>query len=305
MDYIAMKDSLVNEKNVEEVTKLALQYEFDKQQLADSLSYMSNIMAAETETELESLRADKNRNMAFSFLFGSFLLFGGVAWYFYLDRRRKQERYEKDVAIMETQALRAQMNPHFIFNVLNSINTFVQQNDQEKASTFLVQFSRLMRRILENSRQATVPLEDDLKALRDYMALERIRMNGKFDFRIDVHPDIDTEEVMVPPLVIQPFIENAIWHGISRKDTRGNIYLHISKRKDQLVMIVEDDGVGRNTWVRNAEPLPVTKKKSLGTAITRSRLELVQKIYGGKAGFRYLDTKVGTQVEVEMPIFLA
>src|SRR5690606_23797129 len=134
-------------------------------------------------------------------------------------------RFEKEAAQLETQALRSQMNPHFIFNALNSINAFVQKNDPDRATGYLTKFARLMRLVLENSRQAEVPLKDDLEALDLYLQLERIRSGEKFDHQIKVDPDIDQEFVMVPPLVVQPFVENAIWHGMAGKEGKGHITL--------------------------------------------------------------------------------
>ena len=232
------------------------------------------------------------------------LLGGGIAW-FITDRRRRQERFEKESATLETQALRSQMNPHFIFNALNSINAFVQKNDQDSATSYLSKFARVMRLVLENSRHAEVPLNDDLEALRGYLDLERMRMEKKFDFTITVDQTIDPEEVMVPPLVVQPFVENAIWHGMAGKEGKGHITLSVARRGSQMVWTIEDDGAGRHAK-KEASPLgQPMKKTSLGTAITRSRLDLVQKQHGGKAGFHYTDLPQGTRVEVEMPFLSA
>src|SRR5690606_37413303 len=182
---------------------------------------------------------------------------------------------EKEAAELETQALRSQMNPHFIFNALNSINAFVQKNDPDRAGSFLTRFARLMRLVLENSRQAEVPLKDDLEALDAYLHLERVRSGEKFDYTIKVDPEIDQEDVLVPPLVVQPFVENAIWHGMNGKEGKGHITLSVSVRGDDLVMAIEDDGVGRNAPKKvEAEP---PKKTSLATTITQARLDLVEK----------------------------
>ena len=212
--------------------------------------------------------------------------------------------------MLETQALRSQMNPHFIFNALNSINAFVQGNDPDMASTYLSKFARVMRLVLENSRHAEVPLASDLEALRGYLDLERKRMRDKFDYTIDIDPGIDPSEVMVPPLVVQPFVENAIWHGMAGKEGTGHITLRVQQKGEQLLWIIEDDGVGRNAHQAMkeanesgpAENTAQMKKTSLGTAITRARLDLVQKQYGGKAGWNYVDTPTGTRVEVDMPM---
>ncbi|MEZ4759904.1 MAG: histidine kinase [Flavobacteriales bacterium] len=208
-------------------------------------------------------------------------------------------RSEREAAKLETQALRAQMNPHFIFNALTSINAHLQRNDTASASRFLTTFARVMRSVLENSRHAEVPLQDDLDALRGYLELERQRLEGRFEFDVQVAPDLDPERVLVPPLVVQPFVENAIWHGIAPKEGSGHILLRVERQDDQLLWTIEDDGVGRQA--KTVAGPSAKKKTSLGTAITRSRLDLVRKQHGGEAGFTYEDLPQGTRVVVHLP----
>src|SRR5690606_36181723 len=140
-------------------------------------------------------------------------------------------------------------------------------NDPDRATGYLTKFARLMRLVLENSRQAEVPLKDDLEAFDLYLQLERIRSGEKFDHEIKVDTGIDQEFVMVPPLVVQPFVENAIWHGMAGKEGKGHITLSVSIRGDDLVMAIEDDGVGRNA-VKKTEAI-LMKKTSLATTITQ------------------------------------
>ena len=246
-----------------------------------------------------------------------YLIYGGIALFLagaivaLFDRKRRMARFDREAAQLETQALRSQMNPHFIFNALNSINAFVQKNEPDKAASFLSRFARLMRLVLENSRQTEVPLKDDLEALDAYLHLERTRTGEKFDYRIQVAADIDPEDVMVPPLVAQPFVENAIWHGMSGKEEKGMITLSVSRKGDQLLFAIEDDGVGRSSPKRMAsmgESDPAdgpTKKTSLGTAITKARLDLVRQQKGKAAGFIYVDLPQGTRVELTLPFSTA
>jgi lipopolysaccharide biosynthesis regulator YciM len=282
---------------------------------ADSLEMQLEIRDRERETGEERAKARSNRNWTYAIGGASLLLLAASALWYRTDRRRRLERFEKDAAVLETQALRSQMNPHFIFNALNSINAFVQGNDPDMASSFLSKFARVMRLVLENSRHAEVPLESDLEALRGYLDLERKRMRDKFDYSIEIDPDIDPREVMVPPLVVQPFVENAIWHGIAGKEGQGHITLRVQQKGDQLLWIIEDDGIGREAHramketaeeataeSRFKDAAATMKKTSLGTAITRARLDLVQKQYGGRAGWNYVDTPTGTRVEVDMPM---
>lgn len=282
---------------------------------ADSLEMQLKMRDRERETREERAKAQANRNWTYVIGGASLLLLAASALWYRSDRKRRMERFEKDAALLETQALRSQMNPHFIFNALNSINAFVQGNDPDMASSYLSKFARVMRLVLENSRHAEVPLESDLEALRGYLDLERKRMREKFDYSIEIDPDLDPREVMVPPLVVQPFVENAIWHGMAGKEGQGHIKLRIQQKGEQLLWIIEDDGIGRNAHQAKKDDEEATasqfkdaampmKKTSLGTAITRARLDLVQKQYGGRAGWNYVDTPTGTRVEVDMPMRL-
>jgi LytS/YehU family sensor histidine kinase len=222
--------------------------------------------------------------------------------------RRKKTSFEKQVSQVEMKALRAQMNPHFIFNSLNSIHSFIQQNKGEKASDYLIKFSRLMRLILENSNHEEVPLQSDLEALGLYMELEAARMNNKFSFSIDVADDIDVENTMAPPLILQPFVENAIWHGMMHKEGNGIIRIDISKNGDMIKYTVEDNGVGREKANELRSSTQKGKHESLGIKITNERIAIINHIKKSKAFVAlkdlYDDAKkpLGTLVEVQLPL---
>lgn len=297
-----MKDSLNSAENAKKTVRLQMRYDFDREQLADSLAHLAAMAEMENERRIATLEGEQARNRSWAFGIGGLLLLGGGGLVYRIDRRRRKERFERDAARLQTQVLRTQMNPHFIFNALNSINNYVQENERDLASGFLTKFARLMRLVLENSRHNEVPLVQDLEALRLYMELEQARMNGKFDYSIEVDAAIDQAETMVPPLVLQPFVENAIWHGISRKEGKGYIKLIVRKYPDRLTMSVEDDGVGRGSSSTHPPPDGASPKASLGTTITQDRLSLLGKQRGGEAGFRFLDLEQGTRVEVELPI---
>lgn len=137
------------------------------------------------------------------------------------DNEKVKRDYERRIAEVEMHALRAQMNPHFMFNSLNSINNFKLKNDPDNASGYLTKFSRLMRLILENSRSEWVTLENELKALEIYIELERVRFDHVFDFKIDIATNVDVSTTSIPPMIIQPYVENAIWHGLMHRKTPG------------------------------------------------------------------------------------
>ena len=137
---------------------------------------------------------------------------------------------------LEMQALRAQMNPHFIFNSLNSINWFIQQNNRAQASEYLTKFSKLVRLILQNSKASLIPLESELESLALYLELEAMRFDYHFSYKISVPPDMDISMLKVPPLIIQPYVENAIWHGLMHKEEKGQLEIEVNEEDGQLLL---------------------------------------------------------------------
>jgi len=195
------------------------------------------------------------------------------------EREKLKGVYERKIATIEMSSLRAQMNPHFMFNSLNSINNFILKNDPDNASGYLTKFSRLMRLILDNSRNEWVTLENELKALGLYIELEALRFDDAFDHRIEITGDVNPEAVQVPPMIIQPYVENAIWHGLMhRKEPGGKLDIHIWKNNDSLNIEIEDNGIGRDE-ARKRRSKTATKQKSYGMEITTQRLEIVNKLY--------------------------
>ncbi|KAA5533537.1 hypothetical protein F0919_13430 [Taibaiella lutea] len=173
----------------------------------------------------------------------------------------------------ENRMLRSQMNPHFMFNSLNSINSFIIQNKKEEASGYLTSFSRLMRKILDNSRKEFISLQEELDATVLYLNLEAVRMEHKFDYRINIDNSIDAASIFIPPLILQPFLENAIWHGINQKDGHGFITINFEPDKEitnRLIVTITDDGVGRKATHKSGSKA----YKSHGLEITMERLKM-------------------------------
>ncbi len=212
------------------------------------------------------------------------------------EKEKTRANYERKIAEVEMSSLRAQMNPHFMFNSLNSINNFILKNDPDNASDYLTKFSRLMRLILDNSRSEWVFLENELKALQLYIELEAVRFDNAFNYSIEVTQDVNPETVMVPPLIIQPYVENAIWHGLlHRKDPGGRIDIKLWKNNGTFYIEIEDNGVGRDE-AKRLNSKTATKQKSHGMKITAQRIEVVNKIYNVDAGviISDLDDKTGS-----------
>jgi len=183
---------------------------------------------------------------------------------------------QRKTSEMEMQALRAQMNPHFIFNCLNSINRFIVKNEPQAASDYLTQFSRLIRLVLNNSKKAWIPLEDEIDMLRLYLDMERLRFKDAFSYTVVCGNGVDPSGLFIPPLLIQPFVENAIWHGLMHKKGRGLVTLSFFVENDLLHCSIIDNGVGRSMPAR-AGTQPASLHKSMGIQITRDRLALINR----------------------------
>jgi LytS/YehU family sensor histidine kinase len=260
-------------------------------------------IAAKQNAEAEKIRRNY---MAGALLF--LVLCGTSAWIIISQRRKAA--FNKQVSETEMKALRAQMNPHFIFNSLNSVYRYLQLNDRKAAEEYLMNFSQLTRMVLENSMQHSVSLEDELKALELYLTLESDRLNNRFTFSIDIAEGIDAENTMIPPLLLQPFVENSIWHGMSDESKKGKIDISVNQQKGQLVCIIQDNGSGRK---RANGQAPVLKKgrKSVGMSLTQQRIDIINKTRSGKATVLVKDLvdsddkPSGLRVELSLPLELA
>ncbi|MBC7893090.1 MAG: histidine kinase [Sphingobacteriaceae bacterium] len=201
-------------------------------------------------------------------------------------RQTERQLVETNRRIAETKllALRSQMNPHFVFNSLSSINTFILQNDPERASAYLTKFSRLLRQVLVNSRDEWVSLRNELEALKLYVELEQLRCDGQFDFELSLDQTLDTDAVLVPPLITQPFVENAIWHGLlPQKSHRPTLRVACRVEAERLLMIVLDNGIGRAAAALQSTRL--TAHKSHNLKQTGERLHLINEVYPVQARF--------------------
>ena len=175
---------------------------------------------------------------------------------------------------MEMQALRSQMNPHFIFNCLNSINRFIIKNESQAASDYLTQFSRLIRMVLNNSKKGWILLDDEIDMLRLYLDMEKLRFKDAFSYAISCGEGVDPCALYLPPLLIQPFVENAVWHGLMHKNGTGIVTLNFSVAGDILYCAITDNGVGRPMEARSGDK-SYRPHRSMGIQITKKRLELI------------------------------
>lgn len=226
----------------------------------------------------------------------------------YVLRRRQTEKYrEKEsqrlLATLRLKALRAQMNPHFVFNVMNSIQHFIAYHNSEAAHRYLTKFSRLIRINLNHTEHDTVPLSEELKALELYLDLENMRFETEFNYRIDVAANIDPQHTGIPSMLIQPYVENAIKHGILMSPRQGLISITITKADKRLKCVIEDNGIGRHASANERDP----QYRSFGTSVTRERLEVLNELYEGTIPEKIIDLvgpggeALGTRVELLIP----
>jgi tetratricopeptide (TPR) repeat protein len=297
LEYITLKDSLLNgEKNLL-ISEMRTKFETEKKD--------QEIRLLDTEKKLQQITIEKQKAssrfliLAFSLL----VLFSLITFYFYNQKRKTA--FERRVSQVEMTALRAQMNPHFIFNSLNSIHKYIQSKEPSQASAYLIKFSKLMRLILENSRFQEVSVEKDLQALELYMQLESLRMNNRFSYEMVTDPGLDCEITLIPPLLLQPFVENAIWHGLQGKTGDGLIRIGIKKDNDMLVCSVEDNGIGRVKAKEMKKTAPDGKHESLGMKITDARIEIINKVKKSNASVLIQDLEQGVRVEVRIPLELS
>jgi hypothetical protein len=197
-----------------------------------------------------------------------------------LASEKKHAELQQQALELEMQALRAQMNPHFIFNCLSSINRFIFKNDNKLASDYLTRFSRLIRMVLMHSQKKLIPLEDELEMIRLYLDLERLRFKDAFDYSITTTNIVDAGTIFIPPLLLQPFCENAVWHGLMHKESKGHLNIIISEviseHEKVLHCVIEDDGIGRDK-ATEMKSKSAENEKSMGLKITTERLALLNK----------------------------
>ncbi len=222
--------------------------------------------------------------------------------------RQLELGFEQKLAETEMTALRAQMNPHFIFNCLNSIKLYATENDAAKASDYLTKFSRLIRLVLENSRSEQVTLQNELDALRLYLTMEAMRFKAKLSFRIDIDPAIDAEFIEIPPLLLQPYVENAIWHGLMHKESGGTVLVRVEQPQPNCLQVhISDDGIGRAeaAHLKSKSAMP---KKSFGMKVTSERIALINQLYKTSTHVQIRDLvdseghAAGTEVRLEIRI---
>ncbi|MCP9764820.1 tetratricopeptide repeat-containing sensor histidine kinase [Lacihabitans soyangensis] len=254
-------EKILNEENLRYTAELIVKYDNEKKE--------SQIALLEKENELVKYRLFENQRIM---IFAGVLLalLAGLLFIWY---RQYQLKSEKKVLMLEQQMMRSQMNPHFLFNSLNSIKLYIINNEKENAVYYLNKFSKLIRAILSNSREKEISLKEELEMMELYVNIESIRFTEKIHYDVIIDESIDTERIKIPSMILQPFIENAIWHGLSNKVGDKNLKIYITNRvKGQISFEIVDNGIGRQK-AQEIKENKVSKQNSIGLKLTKERLE--------------------------------
>lgn len=301
--YTGLKDSLFNDDRSKQMGKLEAKFEDEKQ---------LTLQRAETEKSKALSEAASKKQKVIILLIAavaaSIALIALLIFRLWRTTRKEKVNIEKQKIAMELKALRAQMNPHFIFNAINSIQHFILNNDSKAAHLHLSKFSQLIRKVLENSRFESIPLAEEIRMLELYLELESLRFSSKFNYKISVENSINSENVLISPLIIQPFVENAIWHGLMHlKNRQGEVLIGFEKVGDSLKCTISDNGIGRK---RSMELKQGSLHESMGLSLAKERLQIVNMLNKAKTSITLIDktdtngSPSGTIVELFMPVIL-
>ena len=293
-EYVVYRDSANNLQKDREYKQHELAFEYSKKR--DSLTYAGKLQREELR-RVKAASAIKLKQLSLYTVVAVTVLLLIVSYFVFRNRIQKinfknqlanekagvelkHALFENKLNDLTLASLKAQMNPHFIFNCLNSIKLYVEKNETDAASSYITKFSKLIRTILDSARSETVMLAEEIELTRLYLEMESMRLKDRLCYELDIAKDIDTEFIEVPPLLIQPYIENAIWHGIMNKPEGGTIRLAIAASPDQkyLIINISDNGIGRQ---KSAElkSKSVLKHVSHGIKLNNDRIEIFNAKY--------------------------
>jgi hypothetical protein len=276
---------------------MGLQTRYESQQKEEQISFLVR------ENEFNTYRLNQSRILIIGLIGLVVLIIILAVIIVFMSRLRERQNN----MILQQKLFRSQMNPHFLFNSLVSIQNFIVNQEPSKASKYLSKFSKLVRNILDSSFEEYISLEEEISTIEYYLELQKVRYSDKFEYSIDLDETIDEESIMIPPMLAQPIIENAIEHGIKHKESNGHIIIRFLRINEHILFEIEDDGVGR-TKAMEIVLKQDKDHKSLATAITRERIAVLNKKSKKKITLNILDLKdergkaTGTRVTFEIPV---
>lgn len=301
-EYVALVDELYvkKEQEIQQVKRFSKKISDNQNRIAslekDKELAQSKISLAYIDQKLSEESNQRQRFIIYS-LIGGFLLMSLLAYFMF--RNNKQQKLANN--LLALKSMRSQMNPHFIFNALNSVNSFIAVNDERNANRYLSEFSVLMRSVLENSDEDFISLTKEVELLELYVKLEHNRFKDKFDYQINIDENIILEQFSIPPMLLQPYIENAIWHGLRYKKEKGNLEIAIHQKDAETVSIfIIDDGIGRKKS-QELKTKNQLKQKSKGMSTIKNRIAILNDMYKERISVNVtdaLENGEGTKVEL-------
>lgn len=295
--YLESKKSIDNQESKNALLEQKLKYEFEKKELISKAENEKQLAVLQTETERKNLI----KNIWLSIFAAVILLVLVTAFFLYKNIKQKTIISNQKNNLLKQKLLVSQMNPHFIFNSLNAIQNYIFKQDSLKAGTYLTQFSELIRMILDFSRKDYISVESEYKLLNNYLELQKLRFESKFDYSIFIDEKIDREEILIPPMLAQPFIENAIEHGIFHKEGSGRVDVRLFFENSQLIYEIEDNGIGLEEAMKLKNKLK-SSYESLATVITKERMSSMSEQLNHKIDIEIIDKKTISDLQTGVKV---
>lgn len=299
-NYMQLKDSLEKIKHIKQTlytnNQIALNNVqtdvevLEKQRKLDQ----QTIDLLEREKEVNESEIENQRVLIYVF---GFLILAFAAAGFYIYRNNKARK--RATQLLYLKSMRSQMNPHFIFNSLNSVNSFISQNNEREANKYLSRFAKLMRQILDQSESEFIPLSKEIEVLELYVQLEHERFRDTFEYTFEIDASIQPDLYEIPPMLVQPFVENAIWHGLRYKETGGQLNINFIDRGEFIEINVKDNGIGREAS-RRLKTKNQKQHQSAAMSIVENRTRVINNLFKTKIRFEIIDLpdEKGTEVKV-------
>lgn len=289
----SLQDSINKEANIKKLTRLEMQYEFDQKEKQ---------FKSEKAREVAIYEKEVRKQRAYLFLVVGITLLIIIITVFFIKHRNTKAKYR--TIALEQKLLRTQMDPHFIFNSLCAIEEYIMASKPKEAAHFISKFAGLMRYIFENSKNDFVSLEDEVKTLKDYLEIQKLRFDTDFDYNIIINPPINVETYCIPPMLVQPFVENSVQHGILTKKGRGAIEVIYTLNNGMISIDVKDNGIGYKQSL-NIKKHPQQKRRFISSIVTQERIDYLKKTLNRNSRFEVVDIeehgKTGTWVHLEIP----
>ncbi|MBT8255612.1 MAG: histidine kinase [Bacteroidia bacterium] len=300
--YVEVVDELYvkKEQELSQATRFSKEIAL-KQNRISSLESERAINESRYKLAFENQELIQKNNLVQKWIIGSLIALALLLLYTAYSQRKNARQQQYANNLLALKSLRTQMNPHFIFNALNSVNSFIASNDERAANKYLSEFSQLMRSVLENSDEDFIPLSKEIELLRLYVKLEHFRFRDKFDYKVTVDEALNVDDFVIPPMLLQPYVENAVWHGLRYKEKKGLLEIDFAQRDSETVVItITDDGIGRKKS-KEFKTDHQKKQKSKGMGNIKRRIAILNDMYKDKVDVTVEDLndqEEGTQVRL-------